>query len=140
MYTSDKYTSDKPEGERRYFAAVGAYLLATALCALFGAVYELFSHEVYSYCMIYAFIFPLLLGAAPFFLRHRAGLPFPAPAAADCVHCGVAAVTMGSLMAGVMEIYGTTSPLIKWYFIAGVPLTLIGWLLAVLRSKDKSPE
>ena len=44
---------------------LGVYLSVTVFSALFGAVYELFSHGVYSYCMIYAFAFPLLLGDIP---------------------------------------------------------------------------
>lgn len=40
------------------------HLTAALLLALFGAVYEHFSHEVYSYYMIYAFLIPLAPGAA----------------------------------------------------------------------------
>ncbi len=35
------------------------YLWISLFCLLFGAVYELFSHGVYSMYMIYAFVFPL---------------------------------------------------------------------------------
>ncbi len=41
------------------------YLAAAIFCALFGAVYEIFSHDVFSYFMIYAFAIPLVLGAFP---------------------------------------------------------------------------
>lgn len=43
------------------------YLFISLFCILFGAVYELFSHEVYSYFMLYAFVIPLGGGALPFF-------------------------------------------------------------------------
>ena len=36
-----------------------------AYSAVLGAVYELFSHGVYSYFMLYAFLFPLAGGALP---------------------------------------------------------------------------
>ena len=42
------------------------YLLLALVLALFGAVYEVFSHGVYSYYMLYAFAFPLAGGALPF--------------------------------------------------------------------------
>lgn len=42
------------------------YLFISLFCILFGAVYELFSHEVYSYFMLYAFVIPLGGGALPF--------------------------------------------------------------------------
>ena len=41
------------------------YLLITILCALFGAVYEAFSHGVYAYGMLYGLAFPLLGGVLP---------------------------------------------------------------------------
>ena len=44
------------------------YLAVTAACVLLGAVYETFSHGVFSYYMIYAFAFPLAGGVIPFFL------------------------------------------------------------------------
>ena len=114
-----------------------AYLLAAVCCALFGAVYELFSHEVYSFFMIYAFAFPLLLGVIPFFLMYKHGRRFPGKAA-DLVHAGVAALTVGSIMQGVLQIYGTSSPLTAVYWAAGVVLVSVGWLLTVrsLVSRD----
>lgn len=109
---------------------LGLYLLATALCALFGAVYERFSHGVYSYFMIYAFACPLLLGAIPFFLLLRSGRPLPCRGAMDCIHAGVSALTVGCVMTGVLEIYGTTNPLTLFYWVAGGALLAVGWLLA----------
>ena len=44
------------------------YFTAALFCALFGAVYELFSHSVFSYYMLYAFMIPLVGGALLFFL------------------------------------------------------------------------
>lgn len=44
------------------------YLAVTLVCAAFGAVYEIFSHGVYSYFMLYAFAFPLCGGVLPCFL------------------------------------------------------------------------
>lgn len=48
------------------------YLAVTLVCAAFGAVYEIFSHGVYSYFMLYAFAFPLCGGVLPCFC-----LPIP---------------------------------------------------------------
>ena len=63
---------------RRYHAVTGTYLLCMVLCALFGAVYERFSHGVWSCFMVYAFAFPLLLGLMPFFLLQKKAGPFRA--------------------------------------------------------------
>ena len=124
------FISDKPVSEKRYAAVIGAYLMATVFCALFGAVYELFSHEVWSCFMICAFAFPLLLGAIPFSLLRKRGKPFPGKAA-DLVHAGVAALTVGSILQGVLEIYGTSNPLTAVYWAAGGMLVSVGWLLTL---------
>ena len=126
------YTSDKPIPEKRYAYVVKAFLLATVGCAVFGAVYELFSHQVWSRFMIYAFAFPLLLGAIPFFLLRKRGKPFPGKAA-ELVHAGVAALTVGSILQGVLEIYGTSNPLTIAYWAVGGALTAAGWLLTFIK-------
>ena len=107
-------------------------------CALFGAVYELFSHGVFSYWMIYAFFFPLLLGAIPSFLLQRRGAAFPGSAAADCIHGGVAWLTVGSIVQGALEIYGTTNPLVKAFWLIGAGLLLIGWLLTFTAEAERT--
>ena len=128
------FTSDKAAGEGRYASVIGAYLLSTVACALFGAVYELFSHEVYSCFMVYAFAFPLLLGVIPFFLRYRAVKAFPGKAA-DLIHAGVASLTVGSIVQGVLAIYGTSNPLTAIYWAAGAALSAAGWLMTVPRKQ-----
>lgn len=104
------------------------YAVFTILTALFGGVYELFSHEVYSYFMMYAFATPLVLGLLPTliaaFVVKKAfsawGLRF--------YNAGVAALTVGSLFEGVLRIYGTTNRLAAVYPIAGIILILVGIL------------
>lgn len=124
---------DKTEDDIRYISVLGVYLLLTVFSALFGAVYELFSHGVYSYYMIYAFAFPLLLGVLPFFEMWKSGRAFPDGIAAQLIHAGIAALCVGSIVQGIIEIYGTENVLISMYWIVGGMLTAAGWLLAVLR-------
>ena len=50
------------------------YTIAALLTAAAGAVYELFSHGVYSYYMIYAFVIPLAGGTLPSLLAARASV------------------------------------------------------------------
>ena len=121
MFTSDK---------ARYRFSIGAYLLAAVCCAAFGAIYECFSHGVYSCFMIGAFAFPLLLGALPFRRLQKSGRPFPGKLAGDLICAGVATLTVGSIVQGVLEIYGTTNPLAAVYWIAGGLMTAVGWLAA----------
>lgn len=105
---------------------------------LFGAVYELFSHGVYSYGMIYAFVFPLALGALPLILISMLRAQYPARLARFAYHAGIAALTVGSIVTGVLEIYGTTNPLTLVYWILGVSLTALGvtaYLVSVFRKR-----
>ena len=102
------------------------YLLITILCALFGAVYEAFSHGVWSYCMIYAFAFLLALGVLPLLVLRLRHAPLPSRFARTAWHAGIASLTVGSLVTGALEIYGTSHPLTVLYWIAGGILLLVG--------------
>ena len=98
------------------------YLYAAIFCAFFGAVYERFGHGVYSYFMLYAFAFPLTLGALPAILY---GLRGAAPRVSRKLWgAGVATLTVGSLFRGVLDNYGTSSALTRVYWVAGVGLLL----------------
>lgn len=102
------------------------YLLVSIVCVAFGAMYELFSHEVYSYFMLYAFLFPLIGGTLPFFILTCSRVRLPDKIACKLYHAGIAALTVGSLFTGVLEIYGTTNRLTAVYWIVGAGLAVLG--------------
>ena len=108
------------------------YLLATILGAVFGAVYELFSHGVYAYGMLYAFAFPLVGGVLPCLILAKRNGNLPSEIAQQLWHFGISTLTVGSLFSGALEIYGTTSRLSPVYWIAGGCLALAGALVCVL--------
>ena len=113
-------------------------LYATLFCVLFGAVYEAFSHGVYSYGMIYAFVFPLVLGVLPLLLIGMRRAPDPNRFSQIVYHAGIAALTVGSIVTGVLEIYGTTNPLTLVYWILGGAMTAFGgaaYLVSVFRKR-----
>lgn len=119
-------TSDT-EARRKTPAVTGSvYLLLSLACAAFGAVYETFSHGVYSPFMVYAFVFPLAGGALPFLLMALGAWPPARRAACRLYHSGIAALTVGSLVQGALEIYGTTNRLVSVYWIAGIAFVLLG--------------
>ena len=127
MFTSDK---------RSVFltrAALG-HLAAAALCALFGAVYERFSHGVYSYYMIYAFALPMMLGALPLLLLALRGRAFPGRTVLWLWNAGIAALTIGCLFRGALDIYGTTHRLTIVYPIVGGGLLAAGTASALASS------
>ena len=106
------------------------YTIISVFCALFGAIYELYSHEVYSYFMLYAFAIPLVFGALPLhFLTLKPTRRLPNRAAFNAYNSSVATFTVGCMFKGVLEIYGTTNELINIYWIAGGVLLLISIIL-----------
>ena len=125
-------TSDIKEKTRAEHTAF-VYFCVALFCAFFGGVYELFSHEVYSFSMIYAFGFPMAGGTLPFWLLARkGGALYPGTVARNLYHSGIATLTVGSIIRGVLDIYGTTNPLSGYYFLAGWLLVLLGVILYVI--------
>lgn len=171
MYTSDKTIlanySDRILKEGRICLA------AAVFCAVFGFIYEMFSHEVYSAYMIFAFAIPLLAGAVPAFCfgyyakrksgkedpavgpdiadpekeaemdteadkygmmeyradrreHRRQGICLPGQICRSAWNSGIAALTVGCIFRGVLEIYGTTNRLIVVYPVAAGVLMCIG--------------
>lgn len=127
MFISDTKT------QVRHITKTGfVYLLVSLFCVLFGVVYEHFSHEVYSGYMIYAFVFPLAGGTLPFAVMAVYEVKYlPGRLPLNLYNAGIAALTVGSVMEGVLEIYGTTNDLLKIYWFIGFGFTGIGLTLYV---------
>lgn len=112
-------------GLRKRLGAPGfSYLAAAASCAVFSAVYEHFSHSVYSPWMVCLFLWPLVLGGVPFALLRLDRDPRAGEAARSLWCCGVGTLTAGSLITGVMEIFGGKSEYSPVYWTAGGVLLL----------------
>lgn len=109
------------------------YLLATVFVALFGGVYEVFSHGVWSPWMVYAFAFPLILGALPFSWLAMRRKPLPGRWTCRLHHAAVATLTVGSVMEGVLAIYGTTNRLTIAYWIVGIALLVLVQIIRIPR-------
>ena len=116
-------------------------IAGTVFLALFGAVYELFSHEVYSYFMIYAFAVPLMLGVMPYALL-LISRKVPGRAALNLWNSGIAALSVGCVFRGVLEIYGTTNSLSVIYPISGLLLLTAGLITGIvgLKRKHNNPD
>ena len=99
------------------------------ICALFGAVYEKFSFGVYSYYMIYAFLLPLILGTIPLLSIAIWDKKYPDKKALAAWNSGIAVLTVGCIVQGVLAIYGTTNHLMIVYPIAGFILLSAGIIL-----------
>ena len=123
---------------------VRRYLISTIVTALFGAVYEYFSFGVFSYYMLYAFIFPLILGILPWLMiamddRYFIGEGFPKQMTGNLWGAGITTLTVGSILHGVLDIYGTTSTITKYYFIAGAVLIVTALVINIIRKEKQEP-
>ena len=78
--------------------------------------------------MIYAFLLPLAGGALPYTLFSLGKGRYPGALSRWLGHAGIAALTVGSIMKGVLEIYGTTNSLTRVYPLAGVPMLALACL------------
>ena len=159
-------------------------LAASALCAVFGGIYELFSHGVYSPFMLFSFMIPLVLGAGPASLiglhvktkaeekspgtmesftgcegiiedinefgeivaegstgagkegnSVPAGICIPGGISRNAWFSGVAALTVGCIFCGILEIYGTTNRLLIVYPATAAVLmcaSIAAYVLAVV--------
>lgn len=95
------------------------YGFAAAVCAVFGLIYEHFSFGVWSHFMGFAFLIPLLLGALPALLMRKER----SPVTAQLYGGFVLTLTLGSLVKGALDIYGTTNgKLIAYPILAGFML------------------
>ncbi|MEA4813857.1 MAG: hypothetical protein VB112_02970 [Oscillospiraceae bacterium] len=105
------------------------YLVFAAICAVFGGVYEYFSHGVYSPFMMFMFAFPLLGAVAAFALSMSDKLRLPTRTERSLLDTGLATLTVGSCLRGIFDIYGSTVAAVGFYWTAGLALALSGAVL-----------
>ena len=111
------------------------YLIVAVICAAAGLIYEAFSHGVWSIFMYGAFAIPLVLGALPNLVIALAKLKTPGIAAENLYACGIAGLTLWSILRGVLEIFGTTNSLLDYYWMAGGAFTVLGIIFYLAQRK-----
>ncbi len=117
------------------------YVAIAAFLALFGFIYENYSHDVFSYSMVYAFA-PALI-AAGFYLLCGLIKAFPVPRRVlnFFVDAAVATFTMGLLLKGAVEIYGSDNELIPIFFYVGAgfaALTAVSFIISFFVQRNKA--
>jgi hypothetical protein len=130
------FTSERTDWKKTFRRWIGI----AVFCAFFSSVYEYFSHGVYSRSMISLFLYPLLLCALPCMIFQKNPDRAPAdPAAWNLWTSGAVTLLFGSLVKGVVEIYGTTTPFSVIYPVLGILLLFAGaavYLAAVRRREN----
>ena len=117
------------------------YLAASIVIAAAAAVYGLFSHGVYSYFMTYAFMIPLLAGALPHLIAAMKGgdsdLAEKLHESRSIQLAFVATLTVGSLLKGALDIYGTTNRLLIAYPVIAAAILVFAAAAALKNRKLK---
>lgn len=110
----------------------------TIFAAIFAAIYEFFSHDVFSKAMVFAFAYPLLLGFVPFFVFYKTEKNIPSDFSRLSYSFGVITMMVGSIFLGVLEIYGTTNKHhVIYYYVAGILLFvgIASWCYTIIKNK-----
>lgn len=120
MFTSEK-------NKKAVLRTLFIYLGIAAFIGLFSGIYEFFSHNVYSAAMVFAFRYPLILGAGMYLILYfvpTSRVPGILPAA--IYHFGVGIAAAKAIFIGVIDIYGTTNePMVTTY-------TVLAWIFVLL--------
>lgn len=127
------------------------YIGLSAFAALFGIIYETFSHNVFSVHMSFAWAWLLGFGVGVYALL--AFLPIkkvPGIVPSSIYNFGVAMITIRSIFIGVIEIYGNTGiakpEILTAYLVIslvflGVGLSLYALIICLsLRVKEEVKE
>ena len=101
----------------------GVYVCISVCCIAFAQAYALFEHGVTSPAMSLMFLYPLAGGTLAYtvlwLLQPAADAVPNYRAYYNLYNSGIATLTTGSLLQGVFEIAGTSSPFTIWYRVAG---------------------
>lgn len=119
------------------------YLLLSALCIAIEKIYALFGHGVSSAAMSYMFLYPLLGGSVVFALLWIININIRSIPKFrlyyNLYNSGIAMLTVGSMLKGVFEIAGTSSPFTPVYFMIGALLMCVPAIGAVISFKKTKP-
>ncbi len=133
---SRKAGGNTAEEQKRYKKILIRYLLISAFCAVFYLIYNQFAHEVHSPWMTWMFAWPLVLGAFPAALEYLGILPGTGSGfknkpeiggqQKDIYRFGIAALTVASLLKGILKIAGTDSRYAGYLLYAGILMAVGG--------------
>ena len=77
----------------------------------------------------------LILGVLPNLVIAIGRIKTPGLAAENLYACGIATLTLGSLLKGVLQIYGTTNTLLEYYWLVGAGFTGLGIIFYFAQKK-----
>ena len=139
------FTSGIKNDRQKATLTAFAFTAGAVLTAILSFIYELFSHQVYSGFMLYAFLIPFLGGGLVYGVMSGIDRAYPGRVAYNAYNSGLVTLTVGSLFKGALEIYGTDNKLTIVFWLAGGLLVIAGivWFIIetiVKNDKKKTPQ
>ena len=138
MFTSEK-------NRKTVLKELILYIGITAFIALFGFVYEQFSHGVNSNYMWFAWVWVLGFGVIPYLALYFLPIKRVPGMLTECIYnLGVAVLTTRSIFLGVLQIYGkTNSKMVVVYTILAIVLLVTGvalYIYGLFTKKEETKE
>lgn len=118
--------------DRKFKVNIVAMSVATIVCFIFSKIYNHFGHGVYSFYMTFLFLWSLIGGAWYVLLLLLDTVPNRI--SINTMNAGVATLTAGSLVKGIVEIAGTSSNYEIGFFILGT-VFVFGGIISLIKWK-----
>jgi hypothetical protein len=133
-------TLDTSNGKVKMYRTAAVFLVISLICVIVNWIYGRYGHGVHSDYMTFVFVYPLLGGTAVYGLA--GALPkawLPGRLAINIYNSGIATLAVGSMLRGVFDIAGTSSPYQPVFLILGIAMISIGLLSYFIRRAWTSP-
>ncbi len=115
---------------------LNAYLIAFAFCSVFAIIYEAFAKGIISFWMLGMPLFPFVLGVVPALVYEKMNKPIN-DWGLQIWNCGVITLTVGSLLNGIFDIFGTYFDMFNYFLIIGSILLIAGAAVHIIKHKKK---
>lgn len=127
---------NKKNNEKQIKKTIWGYLILSIIAVVVDKVYGIFGHGVESAAMTWMFLYPLLGGALFYFIIDRS-IPhinkFSGGRLFLNIHnSGIATLTVASLLKGILEIAGTNSPYLVYYYVTGGVFIVLGLVIMLI--------
>ena len=114
-----------------------SYFFLSILAVAVNYIYGFFGHGVTSNAMTWMFLYPLIGGYLVYFILGKIPLQIKSVSHfrvfSNAYNAGIASLTTGSLLTGILEIAGTSSSYTIVFYVIGGILSVIGLFTLLLR-------
>lgn len=125
----------KGEGIGNLQKTIWVFSILSVAAIAVNKIYSLFGHGVSSAAMTWMFLYPLLFGTLAYILILKL-VPDVAYFSGyrlfyNIYNSGIAALTVGSFLKGILDIAGTDSPYTKFFYAAGLGFAAAGIIIFI---------